>query len=84
MLSLERSEVQRVRERAYFLWQDDGCLDGFAEEYWFEAMRIERALRTIQAQRTQSGRTMDAASQAMLAAARSLMSGQATAPKSLP
>ncbi|MBK5124321.1 DUF2934 domain-containing protein [Burkholderia sp. R-69980] len=25
---------QSVRERAYFLWQQDGCPGGRAEEYW--------------------------------------------------
>jgi hypothetical protein len=28
---------QVVRERAYFLWQWDGCPDGRAEEYWHRA-----------------------------------------------
>ena len=28
---------QAVRERAYFFWQQDGCPDGRAEEYWHRA-----------------------------------------------
>jgi hypothetical protein len=28
---------QAVREQAYFLWQQDGCPDGRAEEYWHRA-----------------------------------------------
>ena len=28
---------QFVRERAYFLWEQDGCPDGRAEEYWHRA-----------------------------------------------
>ena len=32
---------QRVRERAYFLWQQDGCPDGLADRYWQQARWIE-------------------------------------------
>ena len=28
---------QTVRERAYFLWQQDGCPEGRADEYWCRA-----------------------------------------------
>jgi hypothetical protein len=29
---------QAVRERAYFLWEQDGCPDGRADEYWYRAL----------------------------------------------
>lgn len=29
---------QIVRERAYFLWKQDGCPEGRAEEYWHRAL----------------------------------------------
>jgi hypothetical protein len=29
---------QTVRERAYFLWQQDGCPEGRAAEYWHRAL----------------------------------------------
>jgi hypothetical protein len=34
---------QAVRERAYFLWEQDGCPSGNAEEYWHRA--LEQHLR---------------------------------------
>jgi hypothetical protein len=34
---------QRVRERAYFLWQDAGRADDPADEYWYRACEIERS-----------------------------------------
>lgn len=36
----ERTE-RRVRERAYFLWRQEGCPDGRAEEHWHRAREIE-------------------------------------------
>jgi Protein of unknown function (DUF2934) len=32
---------QRIRERAYFLWQQDGCPDGQADQHWERASEIE-------------------------------------------
>jgi hypothetical protein len=32
---------QRIRERAYFLWQQNGCPDGHADQYWERASEIE-------------------------------------------
>jgi len=32
---------QRIRERAYFLWQQDGCPDGHADQHWERASEIE-------------------------------------------
>lgn len=28
---------QKIREIAYFLWENDGCPEGHAEEYWLKA-----------------------------------------------
>ena len=36
----ERFE-QRVRERAYFLWQQEGCSENRAEEHWHKAREFE-------------------------------------------
>jgi hypothetical protein len=30
---------QRIRQRAYRLWQDDGSPDGHADDYWHEAAK---------------------------------------------
>lgn len=32
---------QRVRERAYFLWQQEGCPEHRANEHWHQASEIE-------------------------------------------
>jgi hypothetical protein len=32
-------EEQRIRERAYELWQQDGAPEGRADEYWEKAQR---------------------------------------------
>jgi hypothetical protein len=34
---------QRIRERAYLLWEQDGCPDGHANQYWARASKIEAA-----------------------------------------
>ena len=31
----------RVRERAYFLWQQDGCQNGQQDAYWHQARELE-------------------------------------------
>lgn len=36
----ERAD-QRIRERAYALWQQEGCPEGRAEEHWRQACEIE-------------------------------------------
>ena len=36
----ERAE-RRIRERAYFLWRQEGCPEGRAEEHWQRAREIE-------------------------------------------
>lgn len=38
-----RSQEDHIRERAYGLWQADGCPDGCAEQHWLQA---ESGLRT--------------------------------------
>ncbi len=38
--SQERTE-QRIRERAYFLWQQEGCPKNRAEEHWHRACEVE-------------------------------------------
>ncbi len=32
---------QRICERAYFLWQQEGCPDGRADEHWHRARALE-------------------------------------------
>ena len=39
----EQKREQRIRERAYFLWQNDGCPVGQADRYWERAREIEAA-----------------------------------------
>ena len=36
----ERAE-QRIRERAYFLWRQDGCPENRADEHWHRARDLE-------------------------------------------
>ena len=36
----ERAE-QRIRERAYFLWLEEGCPENRADEHWHRAREIE-------------------------------------------
>jgi hypothetical protein len=31
---------QRIRERAYQLWQEDGAPEGRADEYWHRAQKL--------------------------------------------
>ncbi len=37
----ERAE-RRIRERAYFLWRQEGCPEGRADEHWHRARELER------------------------------------------
>lgn len=37
----QQESEQRIRERAYFLWQQDGCPDGRAAQHWEQACRVE-------------------------------------------
>jgi Protein of unknown function (DUF2934) len=34
---------QRIRERAYFLWERDGCPDGRSDQFWRRASEVEAA-----------------------------------------
>lgn len=36
----ERAE-QHIRERAYFLWLEEGCPENRADEHWFRACELE-------------------------------------------
>ncbi len=41
-MSDKQSEFeQRIRERAYFLWQQEGCPEGRAEAHWTLACMLE-------------------------------------------
>ena len=40
MQKLDRIE-QRIRERAYFLWQQEGCSENRADEHWHRARELE-------------------------------------------
>lgn len=37
---LEESYEKRIRECAYKLWQQDGAMEGCADEYWRQARQI--------------------------------------------
>jgi len=37
----QKDMEQRIRERAYFLWQEDGCPDDHADRYWERACKLE-------------------------------------------
>jgi len=37
---LERTE-HSIRERAYFLWRQEGCSENRADEHWYRACEIE-------------------------------------------
>ena len=37
---LEKTE-QHIRERAYFLWESEGCLDHRADVHWHRASKLE-------------------------------------------
>ena len=32
-------DIQRIQERAYALWLEEGCVDGRAHEHWLRAER---------------------------------------------
>jgi len=36
----EMTVVDRIRARAYELWQQDGSLEGCADEYWHMARKL--------------------------------------------
>ena len=51
----EMTLAERIRERAFQLWQLDGSLEGCADEYW----RIARALVEREAQADFAQRSLD-------------------------
>jgi hypothetical protein len=42
---------QQIRERAYQLWTESGCVQGRDEEHWFEAERQLIAAQAILAEK---------------------------------
>jgi hypothetical protein len=46
---MEQTLEQRIRERAYALWQANGCAIGQAEQHWLAAEREVLAILTTQA-----------------------------------
>ena len=46
---MEPSLEQRIRERAYTLWLENGCAEGNAEQHWLAAEREVLAMMTAQA-----------------------------------
>jgi hypothetical protein len=38
----DEATSQRIRERAYHLWEADGCPEGRAEDYWERAETLTR------------------------------------------
>jgi hypothetical protein len=40
---IDEARHTRIRESAYFLWEDAGCPDGRDEEFWHRAAEIENA-----------------------------------------
>lgn len=36
------ARLQRIRERAYYLWRQDGCPEGRDDEYWERADELQR------------------------------------------
>ena len=45
---MEQSLEQRIRERAYTLWLENGCADGNAEQHWIAAERELLAMMTAE------------------------------------
>jgi hypothetical protein len=38
-----RTVEERIRTRAYQLWQEDGGMEGCADEYWRQARKVVEA-----------------------------------------
>jgi hypothetical protein len=41
VLKIPLPTEQRIRERAYSLWQADGCPEGRSDEYWYRAQEMD-------------------------------------------
>jgi Protein of unknown function (DUF2934) len=63
MAAAEIDQEQAIRERAYFLWERDGCPEGRALDHWQRAITEERGIEDEE--RVLAGRT-DANIPAML------------------
>lgn len=50
---MEQSLEVRIRERAYEIWNAQGCPDGRADEYWLTA---EREILTVPAMKSPPSR----------------------------
>jgi hypothetical protein len=48
------ADEQKLRERAYQLWMEDGCKEGQSDQYWFQA---EREIRSDRSKTTQPVQT---------------------------
>jgi hypothetical protein len=45
-MSGTETELQtRIREHAYYLWEDAGCPEGRAEEFWARAVELETSAK---------------------------------------
>ena len=42
-------DQQRIRERAYFLWREEGCPDNRVHEHWHQAQSAEIASKSVSA-----------------------------------
>jgi Protein of unknown function (DUF2934) len=51
----EQDQQQAVRERAYFLWEREGCPEGRALDHWHQALTEE--LGTEDEEKVLAGRT---------------------------
>jgi hypothetical protein len=52
---------QQIRERAYEIWNQNGRLEGFAQEYWCEAERQVMATAAAPAQTVEPPKAVKAA-----------------------
>ena len=41
MSDTEDARTRSVRQRAYFIWQQEGCPDGCADDHWHRAWTME-------------------------------------------
>ena len=41
MSDTENARARNVRQRAYFIWQQEGCPDGCADDHWHRAWEME-------------------------------------------
>jgi hypothetical protein len=41
MSDTDDARARNVRQRAYFIWQEEGCPDGRADDHWHRAWEME-------------------------------------------